>query len=520
MIKKKKGLTILVLIAMLLLTACASNTGTDQGANQKQAKDAKQPKTANLKLLVPGEKPQHYDKVMGILNEKLSNEIQVTLDIQYTPWDSYKDQLLVKLAAGEDFDFYYNGWWQNYAQVLSRSGAMDVTDLLETHAPDLYNGLTKAYVDANRYKGKIYGIPIPGPLEYPKGYKFRSDLAEKYNVSPDSLTTLQGIYDFQKKVIAEDSTRVGNRFNGQFAGNYEAVAFLGMQREFIPSKDFNLPGILLNNEPVVVNQFESMQYKDFLNWAKKNWDEGLVDKDSLFSKSSVAADANTDVNVIGSIGNPPEGALGDQSEALARLEPGASVDFVSLEGEGFKMISSFKAGNFIVISPTTKNAERVLKFLNLLYVNKEIRDLYLYGIEGEDFIAVGDNQYKYPDGMDQTKVFNNQWWMVTPWSNTRISASASETDKRYIAYLSDPNNFQKSVIAGFEFDPDPVKSDISKVVAVITEYRKILESGSGTTEQMENQYKEFINKMKKAGSDKIIAEKQRQIDEFLKGSKG
>lgn len=518
---------------LLLLTACSGNNGNGEPSvapsasapsaePSKSAEPSAEPSKAaeadlaqvELKLLLPGDKPQHYDQVMKVLNEKLTDKIHATLDVQYIPWDSYKDQILVKLAAGEKFDFYYDGWWQNYAQVLSKGGALDITDLFAKYAPDLYDGLTAEYVDTNRYQGKIYGIPVPGPLEYPMAFVYRSDLAEKYGYTPDMFKTKEDVQDFAFKVVAADKTRVG-RLNGEFTGNYQGLAFLGMQREYIPSNDYNSPGMLLNNEPKVVNQFETDYYKNTLLYSNKGFNGGLIDKDSLFSKSTVATDANTDAQTIGSIGNPSEGWLGDRTAAISKIEAGAAFNQVFME-QGVKMVSSFKAGNFTVLSPSSKNPERVLMLLNLIYADKDIRDTYLYGIEGQDFVAVGDDQFAYPDGLDRTKVFQNEWWMVTPWKNARIPATATETDKASIAFITDPNNFVKSVIAGFEFNPDPVKSEISKVNAVVTEYRKVLESGSGTEAQLLAKYDEFLAKMKKAGVDKIIAEKQKQIDAFLK----
>lgn len=524
MIKRKHATPALLMLAgALALTGCSSGGGNSASPSASLAASAsagaspaaEKQKPVSLKLILPGDKPQHYDEVMKVLNAKLSDKIQTTLDIQYISWDSYKDQILVKLAAGESFDFFYHGWWIGYAQVLDKGGAMDITSLFPKYAPDLYKGLTEDYINMNKYQGKVYGIPVPGALEYPQGYNFRADLADKYGYKPEDFKTIDDTIAFGRKVMSADKTRVMGRFNGEYSGNYQSVAFLGMQREYLPSNDFNSPGMLLNNEPKVINQFETQQYKDFLKLQNKVWNEGLVDRDSLSSKSNVVTDANSDVSVIGGMGNPPEGWLGDQTEALSKIEPGARKDFVFLE-KGTKMVSSFKAGNFTVISPSSKNPDRVLQFLNLIYADKDIRDTYLYGIEGKDYIAVGDNQFKYPDGMDKTKVFFNEWWMVTPWSKARLSANATDTDKKSIAFITNPDNFVKSVIAGFEFQPDPVKSEISKVSAVVTEYRKVLESGSGTPEQQDAKYAEFIDKLKKAGVDKIIAEKQKQIDQFLK----
>ncbi|WP_165452224.1 DUF3502 domain-containing protein [Paenibacillus thalictri] len=508
---------------LLLLSACSSPLslpGSDgnQAALNEAAAGGKRNGDVTLKLVLPGETPPRYNEVMKALNEKLSASIHAALDIEYIPWSSYNNQLLVKMAAGEDYDFFYNGYWQNYSQILNRMGARDVTDLIERYAPDLYKGLTPEYIHTNKYNGKLYGIPIPGPIEYPQGFNFRADIAEKYGYNASNLGSLQQVEAFLKKALASEraSGRVGIRYNGEYTGDYKAMAFLGTQREYVPSYDFNSPGFLLNNEPVVINQFETQQYKDFLKLKRRWWDEGLIDKDSLFSKASLQSELISDTKSLGYISNAPEGYMGENSAGRAKLDPGARLDYVSIEGEGFKMVSSFKAGNFIVITPSSRNAERVLMFLNVLYKDKEIRDLYLYGIQGKDFVPVGDKQFKYPEGADPSKVFQNLWWMVTPWSNARIPASATATDKKFIQMSTDPNNFTKSVIAGFDFNPDPVKTEISKVNTIVVEYRKTLESGSGTDAQQDAKYNEFIDKLKKAGVDKIIAEKQKQIDAFLK----
>ncbi|MCR8632774.1 extracellular solute-binding protein [Paenibacillus radicis (ex Xue et al. 2023)] len=511
-----------LITAILLLSSCSDTLSLYNNGNapllSKAVTDGKRNNEVILKLVLPGETPPHYSEVMEVLNKKLSASIHVTLDIQYIPWSSYNNQLLVKMAAGEDYDFFYNGYWQNYSQILNRMGAKDVTDLIESYAPDLYKGLTPEYINSNKYNGKLYGIPIPGPIEYPQGFHFRADLAEKYGYSSSNLGSLQQVEEFLKKVLAAEKAngRVGIRYNGEYTGDYKAMAFLGTQREFVPSYDFNSPGFLLNNEPVVINQFETQQYKDFLKLKRRWWDEGLIDKDSLFSKSSLASELISDTKSLGYISNAPEGYTGENSAGRAKFDPGARLDYVSIEGEGFKMVSSFKAGNFIVITPSSRNAEKVLMFLNLLYKDKDVRDLYLYGIKGKDFIPVGDKEFKYPDGIDPSKVFQNLWWMVTPWSNARIPASATASDKKFIQMSTDPNNFTQSVISGFDFNPDPVKTEISRVNTIVVEYRKTLESGSGTDVQQNAKYKEFIDKLKKAGVDKIIDEKQRQINEFLK----
>ena len=61
---------------------------------------------------------------------------------------------------------------------------------------------------------------------------------------------------------------------------------------------------------------------------------------------------------------------------------------------------------------------------------------------------------------------------------------------------------------GFTFDAEPVKAEIGKTNAVYDEYYRAIDLGVAS----EAKYNEFVAKLKDAGSDKIIAEMQKQID--------
>ena len=70
-------------------------------------------------------------------------------------------------------------------------------------------------------------------------------------------------------------------------------------------------------------------------------------------------------------------------------------------------------------------------------------------------------------------------------------------------------NAVPSVLLGFSFDPTPVKTEIAQTATVTSQYVALLETGSVDADKF---LAEFIGKLKKAGSDKIIAEEQKQID--------
>ena len=66
-----------------------------------------------------------------------------------------------------------------------------------------------------------------------------------------------------------------------------------------------------------------------------------------------------------------------------------------------------------------------------------------------------------------------------------------------------------SLLSGFVFDSSSVQTEIANVTSVVTEMLKPLVTGSVDPETTVPQ---FLERLKTAGVDKIIAEKQAQLD--------
>lgn len=74
----------------------------------------------------------------------------------------------------------------------------------------------------------------------------------------------------------------------------------------------------------------------------------------------------------------------------------------------------------------------------------------------------------------------------------------------------------KSKAFGFTYDPSGVSNEISALSNVKSQYISAL--GSGTVDP-EKTLPEFIQALKDAGIDKVIAEKQEQFDKWLSDQK-
>jgi putative aldouronate transport system substrate-binding protein len=74
----------------------------------------------------------------------------------------------------------------------------------------------------------------------------------------------------------------------------------------------------------------------------------------------------------------------------------------------------------------------------------------------------------------------------------------------------------KSKALGFAYDPTAVKTEIAAITNVCNQYQPGLETG---TLDPQERLPEFISKLKAAGIDKVIKDKQRQLDEWAKAHK-
>jgi putative aldouronate transport system substrate-binding protein len=131
-----------------------------------------------------------------------------------------------------------------------------------------------------------------------------------------------------------------------------------------------------------------------------------------------------------------------------------------------------------------------------------------YGIEGTHYNKVSDSVIS-PTELTERYNPGSNWMFGNQFLN-------------YVWESEDPDKWEKfrvfnqqaklSPALGFVFNGDMVKAEIAAVVNVDRQYQSALETGSVDMDQVLPEYKE---RLIAAGIGKIIAEKQKQFDEFL-----
>ena len=154
-----------------------------------------------------------------------------------------------------------------------------------------------------------------------------------------------------------------------------------------------------------------------------------------------------------------------------------------------------------------------MMMLNLLYSDKDIINLIDWGIEGKHYVKNPNGTIDFPPGVEGSATGYNlrQGWMF----GNQLLSYPWATDSPDIWQKMDEFNrgAKKSAALGFMYNPDPVKTELAAISNVVKQYSVGLENGA--LEPDENLPK-FIAALKAAGIDKVVAEKQRQLDEWAK----
>jgi len=518
--KKTLWMGLSVLLAMLTLIGCSSNSNKENdGAN---AGTAISPPEAGgkldpvtLKIVLPGDRPADMDLIIEEAEKRMADTINVKLDLVFVPWSDLASKTQVMLASGENVDLIFDAPWLHMEQMIAAGYYEPLEDLLAQYGQDAVAVRSQQMFDANKFKGKIYALPLGNSHSGGRTYLIRKDLREKHGVAP--ITNYEELVAFAYKIKESEKGIIPILSRGQPGQKDMAWGAFRSFMTFDPEilrNDALGQSIMLhykNNDGKVYNLFDEMDPTvwSWIEEARKLYTEGLIHPDVLAIKdaNTVFGDGNVAIYVTNDFGVPPAIA-----SAVSKNIPGAEVEAVTfMPLEKGKLTTNFKQANFQAIPKVSKNKERAMMFLNWT-AKKENYDLLAYGIEGRNYEAIGEDQYKPLEG-SQYGYFPYAWvWNPT---TDRLNAGFDPVSIEHYKFNANADNLVSSVLTGFSFNPEPVANEVSLYAAIEDKYYTTLFNGVKDPT-------EAFNAMKSEGEDylkKIQIEMQKQIDEFLASKK-
>lgn len=507
-VKQKTSMLLLLMMAIVLVvSACSggnSNKATDppkENAATNAPKESEKSPSSDLKpyeisLVYPGTPQADEKKIEAALNKILTEKINATIDLRPIDWGAWDDKINLMVASSEAVDIVFTAQWNGHAKYVAKGAFIELGDLIDQYGQGIKDSLDPAFLEGAKINGKNYGIPTNKELAAEGGIVYRKDVTDELGIDMSNVKTPADLDAVYAQVLAKKPEltplyTTAGAFNSHFFANYD---FLG---------DSTIPGAILKDldSTTVAPAEQIARYKEYLNLTRDYFKKGYINKDAATTQVS-SSDAWLAGTVFSTI-EPLKPGKADEIASASNL----TGKLAQITMNEKTVATSETAGSMLGISFTSKDPARAMMLINLLHTDKELNNIINFGIEGDHFTRNGEiitataNTANYNPGA--AWMFGSQFLNYV-WS--------TEDPDKWAKFKEFNQNAKISPGLGFVFDSEPVKAEVGALANVIRQYQRALETGSVDVDKA---LAEYEAKLKEAGVDKVVAEKQKQFDAFL-----
>ncbi|MDR1418819.1 MAG: ABC transporter substrate-binding protein [Treponema sp.] len=488
---KKTGLCVVLSLAVLFILAWA-------GCKQEQIGAPVELKVATITI---GGDFSDFSRIQGKVNEIVKKKINATVNYQLISETNYAEQILLMVSSGEQLDLMISADWLRYFDQIRTGQLMDMEPYLK-YCPGAVEAVGMDRIDSVRFDNKIYGIPTTRDLAQNSGYAVLKDIAVKYGLDKANIKNLEDLTPYFEKIVQ------GERLP---CWSYDTPGSpsLGIYYDALCDDLGDRNGVLMGMKGrKVENLYATQEYKKTAEIVYE-WNRmGAIPKD------------------LSTLTFRPESMV--KSGALlgyeAKLKPGyAEKTFINIGKEMLIIELSeprARTGNIVVMNYSLpiicKHPEKAAEYLNLLYSDPDVVNLVTYGEEGIDYVLDSEGIAQFPPGVtpDNAK-YNPGWgWLV---GNQYLSHPFAPDTKDIWSRLKAFNDEAvESDAFGFMWNPGPVSAEIVAVENVKRQYINAIGNGEVDPNDI---IPKFLRDLENAGMNKIIDEKQKQLDAWFAAKK-
>lgn len=493
--KSKKVLSFLITAALCTtaFTACSKSESSNSNESKKGNPD---------EIVYAYTTFNKVSEDLGTIEKAIDDitvpKINVKVKLKPLSISNYTQQVNLAIQSGEQLDVFHTLGDLN--QYITKNELAPLDDLLNNYGKETKQIVGEDFLKTTQSNGKTYAIPAYKGYALAQNLVYRADIMKELGVSPDSIKSINDLDALYAKVKEKYPNMVPVAPTNQ---GVSGVLTSLDNVDYLTDDLFKPTAVLVGDSTKVVDFYETDLFKSRIKMARDWFTKGYLQKDAATS-STLATELISSDRCFSYIA----GYSGKETAAQISAQSGKPIAMVRLD-QPYLSTTSVNAVSW-GIAATSQKQEAAMKFLNLTYSDKAVVNLLIYGIEGQDYVKVDADHVKYPDGKDSNSVpytaqlscglIGNQF--------NQFSMQGQSTDDLKLMENENKNS-AKSKVFGFTFDSTNVKTEYSSVLNVVNQYLPGLNCGSLDPDK---ELPNFIKALKDAGMDKIVAEKQKQLD--------
>lgn len=449
-----------------------------------------------------------FQDVEDALNEMMEKDIGVHVTLYPVTFSNMANQTALDVSSGEQVDIVLSVG-TGVGSLVSNGFIEPLDDIIEEHGPAIVEkcgvGLSGGY-----YNGQLYGLPNAYIRGQAYGFLARKDLMDKYGFEVDE----EKIYTWEEfdEIFATIKAGEGENFFCMIPAATSEAPLHRCAFEYDKLGGTTASGVLMLNESfedlTVKNMYETEAYEEYAkrmyDWAQK----GYISKDA----STNTEDEFTMIsggNYLGMFYWTTPGACAETSQLVNR-------EMVQLQTiVPYTPTDEFQ--NILWSVPITSvNPAKAVEALNYIYEHDEAAWLLQYGIEGVSYEIIEESEdgklFRYLADDITTLPYYCEYgvygdrlaWPV-------IEGKPIDFNAQLRVFSESIPDSRRSPAMDYCFNYESVATEFSAVTAVISQYIPSINCG---VIDPEKNLQEFRDALKAAGIDKVIAENQRQLDEW------
>ena len=431
--------------------------------------------------------------VSEITRAKFNTEVEI---VRYD-FSTYVEKVQTELASGEKIDLLGGVSDLSIPSAASQGQVIALNELLESNGQDILADISTEDLASTSINGQVYAIRNNKELGMGLGFACNTEMLESLGIDYSNIMTEADMEPILQAVkekypdcypLASDSGSLGDYLL--------AIDWLG--------RDFGVLTDAFSDNTEVVNFYTSDEFYE-LSKRRYEWSRnGLIMSDASINTEQVTSLLRSGKAFSATTETKP----GIESQ----WERNTGLDITIINIVPYYTITS-NLNNYWFIPYTSEQPDRAMQILNEMYSNPDVSNLLIYGIEGKyyEFVDAEKGVIDYPQGVTG----DDLGWTITAWHfPNELIAHKWVTDgpdiwEETIAFNKD---CYPSIAKGFVWDSTEVINEVVACTTVLNKYKKGLETGDVDPDSVWEQMKDEFTE---AGIDKILTEKQKQLDEWL-----